>query len=417
MNLMKHSEGFGGSKDDKGEWCLGKEYRTMLKYLTQNFHQFNGIRYENINWKEKTKFEDYEEATLETYKYADYVWDTTDCFVLDGYFPDHGRICSEQEFVMKLQKGVLRSNCVDCLDRTNAYQSMVAGRILEKQISELFHKQNNLNGREFNSLLTRIGDDFQAMCISQGDALSTQYTGTGAHHNKEERCFEKMFKSAKRHYSNSFWDYATQMKMDLFTGNFDLINCPVNDHSSLKKETNNRLFVFKPDPSLSKNFDLTRHCEPLFKIDYIRKRSEEISRNVYKIQNDTILSSLMDNPYLTEFKNARLGFRGPDNCFHYKKNRTGVFRQKAQRHKMPKMIITRKTFVAGIPGLQTSNLNYSDNDTLGDRDPSLRYLRDLSPSELNLINGSQTIDNAISRNQKKNYDLSEYYEEDLFSQF
>ena len=36
--------------------------------------------------------------------------------------------------VSSLQQGVFRTNCIDCLDRTNVVQSMLAHRILEIQL-------------------------------------------------------------------------------------------------------------------------------------------------------------------------------------------------------------------------------------------------------------------------------------------
>lgn len=40
---------------------------------------------------------------------------------------------SDQEMVAQ-QKGVFRSNCMDCLDRTNVIQSLLARRSLQTQL-------------------------------------------------------------------------------------------------------------------------------------------------------------------------------------------------------------------------------------------------------------------------------------------
>jgi len=37
-----------------------------------------------------------------------------------------------------LQKGIVRTNCVDCLDRTNAAQFVIAKTVLAKQVNILF---------------------------------------------------------------------------------------------------------------------------------------------------------------------------------------------------------------------------------------------------------------------------------------
>ena len=40
--------------------------------------------------------------------------------------------------VMSVQQGVFRTNCIDCLDRTNVVQSMLGRRSLSQQLQVIF---------------------------------------------------------------------------------------------------------------------------------------------------------------------------------------------------------------------------------------------------------------------------------------
>jgi len=46
-----------------------------------------------------------------------------------GYF-----MCDSSRQTLRQQTGVVRTNCMDCLDRTNVVQSMIARRILTEQL-------------------------------------------------------------------------------------------------------------------------------------------------------------------------------------------------------------------------------------------------------------------------------------------
>lgn len=94
------------------------------------------IIYENEDLKTLIR-DDHVEFFAKTVGFADSLYDKTGCFFLDGYFINKGKLIGDNEFVMKTQDGILRTNCVDCLDRTNLYQSIIADRILERQLTEV----------------------------------------------------------------------------------------------------------------------------------------------------------------------------------------------------------------------------------------------------------------------------------------
>ncbi|MBE7182157.1 MAG: SAC family polyphosphoinositide phosphatase, partial [Terriglobus roseus] len=69
--------------------------------------------------------------------------------------------------LVKRQTGVLRTNCMDCLDRTNVVQSAVARNALEQQLNEL--------GFEIDLQTDPSTAWFNSLWADNGDAISRQY--------------------------------------------------------------------------------------------------------------------------------------------------------------------------------------------------------------------------------------------------
>lgn len=86
---------------------------------------------------------------------------------------------------ISLQQGVFRTNCVDCLDRTNAWMTKIGFlavkdmfRILKirKEISNLSITEVDSHNHEENSFMHK----FKNIWADNGDHVSKLYTGTGA---------------------------------------------------------------------------------------------------------------------------------------------------------------------------------------------------------------------------------------------
>ncbi len=112
---------------------------------------------------------------------------------------------------MQCQNGVIRSNCIDCLDRTNYFQQIVGEVALGIQLKKLA-------GQTVDHLVfvdLHIAKNFRKMYERMGDMLSIQYGGSIAH---KQSCMKKTEKhktfefmtSIKRHLNNSFTDYYKQ---------------------------------------------------------------------------------------------------------------------------------------------------------------------------------------------------------------
>ncbi|CAI7635984.1 unnamed protein product [Penicillium glandicola] len=117
--------------------------------------------------------------------------------------------------VILQQEGVFRTNCLDCLDRTNLVQTIISSMAFESFLSQ--------QG-------SRLSSDMQVrhstIWADNGDALSKIYAGTGAlkssftRHGKMSLAgaLADARKSATRLYVNNFTDKARQQTIDLLLG-------------------------------------------------------------------------------------------------------------------------------------------------------------------------------------------------------
>ncbi|XP_057535660.1 phosphoinositide phosphatase SAC2-like [Amaranthus tricolor] len=127
--------------------------------------------------------------------------------------------------IMMQQKGILRTNCLDSLDRTNFAQYVFGVVALGYQLDDLrITESRELDFK--NSLAYDLMSIYQAM----GDALSRQYGGSPAHQKifskikgqwKVASQFQEFTKSVQRHCSNSFLDVTKQQAIDMFLGHFE----------------------------------------------------------------------------------------------------------------------------------------------------------------------------------------------------
>lgn len=133
--------------------------------------------------------------------------------------------------VILQQEGVFRTNCLDCLDRTNLVQTIISSMALE-----IFFSQQGGG----------ISPDLQlrhsTLWADNGDALSKMYAGTGALKSSFTRhgkmsiagALADARKTATRIYVNNFTDKARQNTIDLLLGRLTdqvpvHLHDPVND--------------------------------------------------------------------------------------------------------------------------------------------------------------------------------------------
>lgn len=134
------------------------------------------------------------------------------------------------------QSGTFRTNCLDCLDRTNVVQQVISMQTL----AEYFHSRNI---RDFSTLKNK----HSTLWANHGDQVSQIYTGTNALKSSFSRSGKMGFagalsdatKSISRIYINNFVDKNKQQITDTLLGKISsqrqvLIYDPINEY--LNKE-------------------------------------------------------------------------------------------------------------------------------------------------------------------------------------
>ncbi|EOD51723.1 Synaptojanin [Neofusicoccum parvum] len=120
--------------------------------------------------------------------------------------------------IVQMQSGILRTNCMDCLDRTNVVQSACAREALERQLADQsvsIDLQNDPRTSWFNTLWA-----------DNGDAISRQYAGTAALKGDFTRTRKRNITGAltdfgltlSRYYNNIVNDYFAQAVIDYLLG-------------------------------------------------------------------------------------------------------------------------------------------------------------------------------------------------------
>lgn len=83
-----------------------------------------------------------------------------------------GSTIEEDGEVRQQQKGVIRTNCMDCLDRTNVCQSSFAKYVLDAQLKA--------QGFDMTTQQDQVNSWFNTLWADNGDAISKQYASTAA---------------------------------------------------------------------------------------------------------------------------------------------------------------------------------------------------------------------------------------------
>lgn len=138
------------------------------------------------------------------------------------------------------QSGILRTSCMDCLDRTNVVQSAFGQRALEHQLKSegvMLDLQTDLSTQWFN-----------ALWADNGDAVSKQYSSTAALKGDYTRTRKRDYRGAlndfgltlSRYFNNIVNDYFSQAAIDFLVGT-------VTDRVFAEFESN----MMSADPAMS----------------------------------------------------------------------------------------------------------------------------------------------------------------------
>uniref|UniRef100_A0A667YV15 phosphoinositide 5-phosphatase n=1 Tax=Myripristis murdjan TaxID=586833 RepID=A0A667YV15_9TELE len=111
--------------------------------------------------------------------------------------------------IARTQSGTIRTNCLDCLDRTNSVQAFFALEMLPKQLEEM-------GLTEKPQLVARFQEVFRTMWSVNGDSVSKIYAGTGALDGKAKAGkLKDGARSVTRTIQNNFFDSSKQEAIDI----------------------------------------------------------------------------------------------------------------------------------------------------------------------------------------------------------
>nr|GMC93339.1 phosphoinositide phosphatase SAC6-like [Ipomoea batatas] len=196
---LVNKHGAEGRLSEKFNGAMQHIASDEVKYLHFDFHHVCGhVHFENLS----------------------ILYDQIETFITKNrYF-----LLNEKGEKLEAQLGVVRTNCIDCLDRTNVSQSMVGRKLLEFQLRRL----GVFNAEETISTHPNLDENFKVLWANHGDDISTQYSGTPALKGDFVRLGKRTFQgiltdgynAMMRYYLNNFRDGTKQDAIDLVQGHY-----------------------------------------------------------------------------------------------------------------------------------------------------------------------------------------------------
>ncbi|XP_060472982.2 synaptojanin-2 isoform X1 [Panthera onca] len=124
------------------------------------------------------------------------------------HWDDFGVFTKGENVSPRFQKGTLRMNCLDCLDRTNTVQSFIALEVLHLQLESL--------GLNSKPIADRFVESFKAMWSLNGHSLSKMFTGSRALEGKAKvGKLKDGARSVSRTIQSNFFDGVKQEAIKL----------------------------------------------------------------------------------------------------------------------------------------------------------------------------------------------------------
>ncbi|KAL5533429.1 FIG4 [Sanghuangporus sanghuang] len=217
LNLIKRREPV--PRESK----LLDEYTQCVHYLNQFLPDDKKMVYRAWDMSRA-----YKEKTQDVISYLEDI--AEEAIQLTGFFHSGPEPVSHQmrtdpsipyRSTISLQNGICRTNCVDCLDRTNAAQFVFGKRVLGHQLYALgvVDSPNLSFDSDAVNMLTEMYHD-------HGDTLALQYTGSALvnrvetyrrmpHWNSHSR---DIIENIRRFYTNAVLDADKQAAINLFLG-------------------------------------------------------------------------------------------------------------------------------------------------------------------------------------------------------
>ncbi|KAL3316737.1 Phosphatidylinositide phosphatase SAC1 [Cichlidogyrus casuarinus] len=197
---------------------------TMVKYESFDFHRECGLN----KWHRLKTLMDRLEPEMTQMQYFHLLVPS------NGTFSE--ALSLSNKSVRKNQQGIFRTNCVDCLDRTNVVQSMLGKLALHSWLSEVGILAEATMDHNGNISLDKIWPSFEFkfrnLWADHADMISIQYSGTPALKTDFTRLGKRTlmgklndgWHSLQRYYLNNFCDGMRQDSMNLLLGHHSPCN-------------------------------------------------------------------------------------------------------------------------------------------------------------------------------------------------
>ncbi|KAJ2905477.1 hypothetical protein MKZ38_005353 [Zalerion maritima] len=203
VNLIKEAE------KELREGKLLAEYTNAIDYLNQSLPKDRKIIHARWDMSRSAKSKKDVIGVLE--RIGDSIVHTT------GFFHNgDGKLNAS-----KTQNGVARTNCIDCLDRTNAAQFVFGKRALGYQLHALgvlIEPWVDFDTDAVNMLTHMYHDHGDTIALQYGGSQLVNTMETYRRINQWTSNSRDMIESFKRYYNNSFLDAQRQEAYNLFLG-------------------------------------------------------------------------------------------------------------------------------------------------------------------------------------------------------
>ncbi|KAF5020664.1 hypothetical protein F66182_7298 [Fusarium sp. NRRL 66182] len=188
------------------EATIGSAYKTSIEELNKDASQGQVIPFEWFDFHAACRGMKFENVSM----LLDQLRDKIESF---------GSTVQVEGEQLGRQQGVFRTNCMDCLDRTNVCQSSFAKHMLEIQLKE--------EGFDMSAQTDQVTAWFNTLWADNGDAVSKQYASTAAMKGDYTRTRKRDYRGAlndlglglARFYSGMVNDYFSQAAIDFLLGN------------------------------------------------------------------------------------------------------------------------------------------------------------------------------------------------------
>ena len=264
---------------------LGHIFFEIYNKAKQASKTFEALQYRHVDLKNSMK-EDRDNFFEEEIIRSEELVNKFGFFFLNGFSMDQEEI-PRGHLHVGFQKGVIRTNCVDCLDRTNLMQNLISERAFYTQLRKCLRLSDSVD-LDINS---KVMDFFQEMWKNLGDFIAMQYGGSKAHQQKDSKLIAKILTAANRHISNNFWDMQRQKNISLFLGEF------IPQEGGLDIWNINPNNIYEPTEAILESSYTENTAVDFFEDKLTIPASKKLSGKTFLLNSKLVAQKATDYPY------------------------------------------------------------------------------------------------------------------------